>query len=101
MPRIMVDELVDHGKRIGSAGPEWCHLTIEGSEPSDLEALHAFANRIGLKRRWCSDVTQPRSRPIHYDLTKFMRKLALRAGAQFVPALEQAREREAARRLAQ
>jgi hypothetical protein len=59
------------------------------------EELHAMAARIGLARAWF----QPRSTP-HYDLTASKRELALRHGAVFVPALEQARKRLDARRKA-
>lgn len=60
-----------------------CHLT------ADTEAeLHELAERIGLRRVWF----QPKSRP-HYDLTPYGRELALAAGATFVPAKEQARQR--------
>lgn len=45
------------------------------------DELHRFARRIGLKRWWCSDTTQPGSALLHYDLTKGMRKKAVAAGA--------------------
>lgn len=86
---ILVDELTvwPHARhecfRRGSA-----HLTTTGS----IEELHAFAARIGLRRSWF----QPRSVP-HYDLSPGKREQALRAGAEFVPAREQARARIAAR----
>lgn len=86
---IMVDELhfwPGPKPRCFRAGS--CHLTTEG----DLEALHAFAARLGLKRVWF----QPKSTP-HYDLTPGKRELALEIGAVFVPGKEQARRRIAAR----
>lgn len=86
---IMVDELIDYGMKIGRNGPQWCHLTTDG----DLLELHRFAKRIGMRRDYCSDVRQPGVQPIHYDLTAGMRVRALKAGAVFVPALKQARER--------
>jgi len=64
-----------------------CHLTAD-----DIDELHAFARRLGLKRAWF----QPRSSP-HYDLTPKRRERALELGAVFVPAREQARKRLAAR----
>lgn len=43
---------------------------------SNLEELHEFAKRIGLKRSWFQDQTFP-----HYDLTASKRALALKHGA--------------------
>lgn len=83
---IMVDELRGWPGRcqekLFGGGRLSCHLTCEG----DLAALHAFAERIGLKREWFQD--HP-SAP-HYDLTARMRARALQAGATFVPARDQA-----------
>jgi len=69
-----------------------CHLTTDGP----IEELHAFAERIGLRRVWFQE------HPLvpHYDLTATKRAAALAAGALFVPSREQARyrrERKAAR----
>lgn len=61
-----------------------CHLTADADEE-----LHTFAAGIGL-RRACF---QPHRLAPHYALTPKMRARALVAGAVFVPALEQARER--------
>ncbi|KPL02551.1 MAG: hypothetical protein AMK75_02645 [Planctomycetes bacterium SM23_65] len=79
---IMVDELRRY--RSGS----WCHLTTDG----DIEELHVFAQRIGLKREWFQNVRVP-----HYDLRPSLRRKALAAGARFVSAREQARARVAQR----
>jgi hypothetical protein len=43
---------------------------------NDLDALHAMADRIGLRRSWFQDKRHP-----HYDLTASKRRLALAAGA--------------------
>jgi len=43
----------------------------------DIEELHLFAERIGLKREWF----QPQSIIPHYDLMPATREAALRAGA--------------------
>lgn len=83
---VMVDELQvwPHARhrcfRGGSA-----HLTTDGP----IAELHAFARRIGLKREWFQ------SHPLapHYDLSPHYREVALRHGATFVPAREQARKR--------
>lgn len=56
-------------RRVGQLnGHRWCHLWSD-----DVEALHAVAKRIGMKRQWFHD------RPgfPHYDLTPGKRKLAV------------------------
>ncbi len=95
--RIMVDELNQYGvattgqaARVFGAGKQSCHLMIEGG---DVEELHAFAAKIGMKRSWFHD---SKGAP-HYDLTPSRREAALRSGAVFVPAREQAMARRAAR----
>jgi Protein of unknown function (DUF4031) len=97
MSRIMVDELVrwpgkakPGARRIFGEGRESCHLTIDGQ---DLKPLHAFAASIGLKREWF----QPHPLAPHYDLTPRRREAALRAGAVFVSARDQAIARRQAR----
>jgi hypothetical protein len=63
-------------------GNKWSHMT------ADTEAeLHEMARKIGLRREWCSDHTQPDSRTLHYDLIPSKRRLALANGAQFRPLL--------------
>lgn len=81
----MVDELRrwPHAKRPFDQGS--CHLTTD----SGVEELHVFARRIGMKRAWF----QPHALANHYDLTPGRRDAALKAGAVFVPAKEQARQR--------
>lgn len=59
------------------------HLTAD-----TVEELHAFASRIGLRRAWFQGGRVP-----HYDLTMARREDALRAGARFVAAKDQARAR--------
>lgn len=66
---VYVDPMTDHGKRIGRAGPEWCHLLAD----SESE-LHAFATRIGLRRAWFQGD--------HYDIgSGRIRALAIAHGA--------------------
>ncbi|HEX4334652.1 MAG TPA: DUF4031 domain-containing protein [Polyangiaceae bacterium] len=88
---ILVDELVvwPHAKHRCFKGGS-AHLTTDG----DIEELHAFAKRIGLRRSWFQD--HP-SHP-HYDLSPKRHAAAMKAGAHFVPAFDQARMRIAARR---
>jgi hypothetical protein len=86
---VMVDELRrwPHARHrcfmVGSA-----HLTADS-----LEELHGFARRIGLKREWFQN------NPLapHYDLSPKRHAAALAAGAQFVPARQQAIRRMEAR----
>ena len=85
----MVDELQrwPNARRPFDKGS--CHLTTDGT----LDELHAFAERIGLRRAWFQEHT---SAP-HYDLTPSKQARALLAGAVFVPAREQAKARIARR----
>ena len=79
---IFVDELrawpdqPKHGRaalHFGN-GKRSCHLTTDGP----IEELHAFAEKIGLKREWF----QERSVIPHYDLTPGKRMDALDEGAE-------------------
>ncbi len=54
----------------------WCHMATDG----DIEELHAFAARLGLKRMWFQ---QHRLVP-HYDLRPSKAALAKELGAQQV-----------------
>ena len=57
------------------------HLTTDG----DAEEVHAFALRLGLKRRWY----QNHARHPHYDVTsQFLRKRAVTMGANLVQPKE-------------
>ena len=53
-----------------------CHLFTDG----DLEELHVFAHRIGLRREWF----QNHRLLSHYDLTSGRRRKAIEAGAKEV-----------------
>lgn len=55
-------------------GGQWSHLQADS-----LDELHAFAERLGLRRSWF----QPGSRPAaaHYDVTESKRALAISLGA--------------------
>jgi hypothetical protein len=54
-----------------------------------VEELHEMADKIGLKRSWF----QKESHVPYYDLTESKRTLALKYGAVFKAARDQARER--------
>lgn len=88
---VMVDDLRvwAHAKhRCFKAGS--AHLT---SDADSLDELHEFAARLGLKREWFQDhFIAP-----HYDLSPAKHALALKLGAKYVAALDQARARRAKR----
>lgn len=76
---IYVDRLRVHRSRTEPArtageqfGHRWCHLWSD-----DLDALHAMAAALGIRREWFQD------RPgfPHYDLPPFRRERALALGA--------------------
>ena len=54
--------------------------------PPGLIELHDFAGKLGLRRDWF----QPHPSHPHYDLTARKRDAAMRLGAWFLPAREQA-----------
>lgn len=64
---VYVDDLRDYGWRLGPS----CHLWAD-----DIDELHTFAARIGMKRSWFQDNTLP-----HYDLVKSRRDRAIQLGA--------------------
>lgn len=63
-----------------------CHLF---DTEDDLDALHAFAAKIGLKREWF----QPHRLVPHYDLTASRRALAVLTGAVEVDMKDELRRR--------
>jgi hypothetical protein len=69
---IYVDELKDHGWLIRGKAIPSCHLLTDG----DIEKLHIFAERLGLKRYWFQNKRHP-----HYDLVPARRRLAVGLGA--------------------
>jgi len=60
---------------------KWPYGSVSHMYADTDEELHALAAKIGLKRAWCSDVTQPDSTLLHYDLSPPKRKQAIAAGA--------------------
>lgn len=70
---VYVDPLRDYGVKIGRIGPYWCHMTADTPDE-----LHAFADRIGMKRAWAQHEGRP---TVHYDLVPTRRAAAIRLGA--------------------
>lgn len=69
---VYLDAMKNHGKRIGRAGPWWCHMLADS-----VTELHEMADRIGMKRSWFQTEPMP-----HYDIGSWpLRAKALTAGA--------------------
>lgn len=74
---VYVDNLFNYGKK-----GTWCHMAVAVGD--DIEELHQFAERIGLKREWFQDhPTHP-----HYDLRLSKRIRAISCGAVAVDNLK-------------
>lgn len=65
--------------RVGRLNAKWCHLMTDGPP----EELHAFAQSIGLQRRWAQHEDRPER--LHYDVTESVRTRAVTAGAVEIP----------------
>jgi Protein of unknown function (DUF4031) len=63
--------------RVGRIEARWSHLTA-----GTKEELHAFAARLGLKRKWFQD--KPNG-AWHYGVTESRRRQAVRLGAAEAP----------------
>jgi hypothetical protein len=72
-----VSVYVDHAFAMG----DWGHWIGGGHLQADnVQELHAFASRLGLRREWFQ-TTPERPEKDHYDLTRARRVLAIRYGA--------------------
>lgn len=71
---VFVDALEDWGWVMRGRRIKSCHMFTDNP---DLEELHAFAQRMGLKREWF----QPHRIAPHYDLTPSRRATAVTLGA--------------------
>lgn len=80
---VYVDEVMRWPTTIRCFRDGSCHLTAD-----TVEELHEVAAKLRLKRSWFQSGPVP-----HYDLTPGKRVSAVRLGAVFVPAKEQARRR--------
>lgn len=75
---VYVDEIKDYtriAKMKRLRHTHWCHLTADTEEE-----LHAFAEKIGLKRSWYQK-KGPDDHRWHYDITPGKKELALRHNA--------------------
>jgi hypothetical protein len=70
-----VDPIMEHAPVCGFR--LWAHLGTDDRSPAGIEALHAFAQRLGLKRRYYQN--KPHHK--HYDLVPSKRAMAIRLGA--------------------
>lgn len=70
---IYVDPLMWHGWRVRGRHIKSCHMFTDG----EIEELHLFAEKIGMKRAWFQNNRIP-----HYDLTPQRRRVAVAAGAK-------------------
>lgn len=73
---VYVDPLIDW---VPNDVWRWDHVSHMYADTAD--ELHKLAKKIGLKREWCSDKTQPGSLLLHYDLNKGRRAAAIKHGA--------------------
>jgi hypothetical protein len=71
---IYVDGLRNWGWKLRGHKVASCHMFCSDV---DLEELHAFAERIGMRREWF----QPHRVTPHYDLTARRRAMAVALGA--------------------
>ena len=71
---IYVDALESWGWKLRGRTVRSCHMFTDST---DIEELHIFAERIGMRRAWF----QPHRVAPHYDLTGTRRALAVRLGA--------------------
>ena len=91
---VVVDQIIQWPTKIRCFKAGSCHMS---SDVDNLEELHAFARRIGLRRSWFQD---HKLLP-HYDLTVSKRAEAVTAGAIEVEAREYAMVRRARRKAAE
>lgn len=87
---VYVDDAMIPAK-LGRWPAKWSHLTADSDEE-----LHAFAERLGLRRDWFQVNTLGRIEANHYDVTMAVRGKAILAGAVAETMREGAARRRAA-----
>lgn len=80
VPRVRTPIYVDE-PIFSWRGKNWCHMFC-----ADLDKLHVFAARLGLRRGWFQK--PPKASWCHYDLTEAKRWQAIRNGAVSVDRFE-------------
>jgi hypothetical protein len=73
---IYVDDWRQQAK-VGRHSARWSHLFSDSSD----DELHAFAERLGLRRSYFQKADDPIQLRRHYDVTENVRKQALALGA--------------------
>lgn len=73
-PPVYVDHMMTCLVSAKWRWPKACHLFVDTT--TDLDVLHDFAKRIGLKRAWFQNTAMP-----HYDLNERRRSAAMAHGA--------------------
>jgi len=73
---VYVDEIRDYGPK-----GKYSHMWTDG----DIEELHTFAIRLGLKRTWLHESKGLSGDFHHYDVVPSKRELALKRGAVYMP----------------
>lgn len=76
---------------VGRHTSRWSHLFSDASD----EELHAFAERIGLKRSYFQKAGDPIQLRRHYDVTESKRRAAVAAGATEITWRDAGRMRNA------
>ena len=76
-PPVYIDPLMTCLVSAAWKWPKSCHMFV-GPE-TDIEVLHQFAARIGMKRAWFQH--KPGKKMPHYDLNERRRKAAVANGA--------------------
>jgi hypothetical protein len=91
---IVVDEIVEYPASMTTAkglpGRHWCHMFSSLPGEAGTKELLAFAERIDLRLRWLQHEGRPTE---HFDLTRWARLVAIKAGAIEVSSREYARAR--------
>lgn len=73
---VYVDPLMNCMISAAWKWPRSCHMFVEPG--TDLEVLHQFAERVGLKRKWFQN---KQGKCPHYDLHEARHKVAVKLGA--------------------
>lgn len=87
---VYVDDWRQQAK-IGRHNARWSHMFSDASD----EELHAFAERLGLRRSYFQKADDPIQLRRHYDVTENIRVKALALGAKAITWRDAGRMRNA------